>query len=174
MTPNPTLGPQQLVQVAMTILQVIATFALIWAATAGYLFKELEELRTAKIRERTAKIRGIENPENEPRGQVSRWILYLAAAAVSGGGVLMFVLASISIWVVARFVGWALTSALYLIAALIGLAVLFVILIVRQIAGELEEDGIREVDGLKRDFERGTVGLTILGFLFVVVFFLLS
>ena len=110
----------QTVRAGTVILQIVATFGLIWAATAGFLFREMRNMKTSKIDE-------LRNPDEPLTSHRSEMIIFLTTVAVWSSGLVLTVITYIAIASLTSHLPRRLSMGYYFLATLVAGGVIIVI-----------------------------------------------
>lgn len=153
--------PLQTVRAGAAVLQVIATFGLIWAASAGYVFREMGRLKKLKVQE-------LQEQDTIGATYTSDVVLTFTVAGVWTGGIALSAVALQVARTLSQQFGRPMTLVLYSIAIILFSTVFFVTVVTYLMLQDLEESGVIE-NGLGRI----DIGITTVYFLMIMFVFLM-
>jgi glucan phosphoethanolaminetransferase (alkaline phosphatase superfamily) len=134
----------------MTILQVVATFSLIWAAAVAYVIGEIRQVRYSKIER-------LENQDSGSVSRLSRWQLFLTASGVISGGLILSIIILTVVVALHQLVGYGVRMALYLLVGVTVGAAMFAGFHIRGMIMDLERYGIKEAKEMRWDVDRAVI-----------------
>lgn len=160
------ISPAEYIRVGTVVLQVVATFSLIWAAAVGYLFKEIRNLRASKIRE----LRGETESGTYP---ISDEMLFYTSFGVWTGGIGL----SLTIYTTVLFLHRHLSGIISLILSLLAIVAIFgasfVISATRLVLENLKRDDLLENDYM-RYLDIATAIIVFLGTVIAMVIYIFT
>jgi len=123
-----SIDPNQQIQIATVLLQVIATFSLIWIAGVRYLLNLLSSMRT-------------DNPQ-DPAGDVPNGLVMVLSPGIWGSGLLLSSSLLVISSALGEYVNQDIEGVLQLIAGITFIAPVIVMYVTNDMINNLIHDGV--------------------------------